>query len=134
MIKRNEIYKCQECGNIVEVLNGGAGELICCSEPMIKVEPIIENINFTERHIPVLRKDEDGEYIIQVGEIEHPMEDAHHVMFIEAISKDNKYLKRVFLSPNEKPVLDLKCKCLNMNVRELCNVHGLFETEVTKGM
>ena len=127
----NELYKCTICGNIVEVVHTGQGELVCCGEPMEKIEVKHEE-SLIEKHLPVLIKDESEKYVIRVGEAEHPMTEEHHIMFIEAVSKDKKYLKRVYLKPNDKPELDPACKCANLDARELCNIHGLFEAELKK--
>ena len=32
--KVGEVYKCDICGNVVEVKEVGGGELVCCDEPM----------------------------------------------------------------------------------------------------
>ena len=131
MTELNELYRCNVCGNVVEVVGKSFGELVCCSEPMEKLEAKKEE-NMYEKHLPVLVKDENEKYIIRVGSAEHPMEEKHYIMFIEAISKDGKYLKRVFLNPKEKPELNPDCICNHLNARELCNIHGLFEAELTK--
>lgn len=132
MTELNELYKCNVCGNIVEIVNKGFGQLVCCSVPMTKIEPQTNEQNLNEKHLPVLIKDENDKYIIRVGEMEHPMEKEHYIMFIEAISKDKKYLKRVYLNPDEKPELDPECKCNYLDARELCNIHGLFEASLSK--
>jgi len=131
MTELNELYRCSICGNIVEVVADGAGELVCCGEPMEKIEAAKEE-NMYEKHLPVLIKDENEKYIVRVGKTEHPMEESHYIMFIEALSKDGKYLKRVYLKAGEKPELDPECTCKNFNARELCNVHGLYEAELSK--
>ena len=132
MTEINELYKCEVCGNIVEVVHASCGELVCCSQTMRKVKPQKEVAEFSEKHYPVLIKDEDGNYIIRVGEIDHPMEKEHYIMFIEAISKDKKYLKRVYLEPHEHPILDPACTCRHFDARALCNIHGLFESPLIK--
>lgn len=132
MTEINELYKCNVCGNIVEIVNKGFGQLVCCSVPMSKIEVQTNEQNLGEKHLPVLVKDENGKFVIRVGEIEHPMEKEHRIMFIEAISKDKKYLKRVYLNSGEKPELDPECKCNYLDARELCNIHGLFESALTK--
>ena len=132
MTEINELYRCSICGNIVEVVNTGEGELVCCGKPMEKIEAKKHEDALNEKHLPVLIKDENDKYIIRVGEVEHPMTEEHYIMFIEAVSKDKKYLKRVYLRPNEKPELDPACKCANLDARELCNIHGLFESELQK--
>ncbi|MBQ2645128.1 desulfoferrodoxin FeS4 iron-binding domain-containing protein [bacterium] len=132
MTELNELYRCNICGNIVEVVGNSYGELVCCNEPMEKIESKVQEDGLFEKHLPVLIHDEDDKYLIRVGSSEHPMEEKHYIMFIEAISKDNKYLKRVFLNPGERPELYPDCKCNHLNARELCNIHGLFESELNK--
>lgn len=129
MTELNEIYKCSICGNIVEVLHPGVGELVCCEVPMNKIEEQKYDENFTEKHIPIMVFEGDKK-TIRVGSIEHPMQNDHYIMFIEAISPDKRYLKRKFLFPGEKPELELKCKCEEIYAREYCNIHGLWSSEL----
>ena len=59
MPEKLEVYKCEACGNIVEVLHGGAGELVCCGEPMVHlVENTVDAAK--EKHVPVVEKTADG--------------------------------------------------------------------------
>lgn len=132
MTEINELYRCQLCGNIVEVVGNGIGELVCCGQPMEKLETKKHEEGLNEKHLPVMLKDENDKYVIRVGSAEHPMEKEHYITFIEAVSKDNKYLKRIFLNPGEKPELSPDCVCNHLNAREYCNVHGLFESELEK--
>ncbi|MCR5260247.1 MAG: desulfoferrodoxin FeS4 iron-binding domain-containing protein [Candidatus Gastranaerophilales bacterium] len=131
MTELNELYRCKICGNIVEVVGSGFGELVCCGKPMEKIEAAKEETMY-EKHLPVLVKTENDKYLIRVGSVEHPMTEEHYIMFIEAVSKDGKYLKRVFLNPKEKPELDLECVCRHFKAREFCNIHGLYEAELSK--
>lgn len=131
MTELNELYRCKVCGNIVEIVGKSYGELVCCGMPMEKTEPAKEE-NMYEKHMPVLIQDENDKYVIRVGEAEHPMVENHHIMFIEAVSKDGKYLKRVFLNAGDKPELDPECVCNHLNAREYCNIHGLYEAELSK--
>lgn len=130
MTNITEIYKCEACGNIVEVMFSGNGQLVCCDQPMILIEERNEETLF-EKHKPVI--DNNGETKkIRVGSIQHPMENEHYIMFIEAISPDKKYIKRKYLKPHEVPELEFKCQCDEFTARELCNIHGLFVTEYKK--
>ena len=126
MTKKFEIYKCAVCGNVVEILCEGAGELVCCNEPMKKLESQTEE-TMQEKHKPVLTI-EDKDVTIRIGEIPHPMSEEHHIEFIEAISLDGKYLKRKYLNIGEAPELKFICNSNTMKARELCNIHGLWET------
>lgn len=127
MTRVTDIYKCEVCGNMVEFVVDGTGELICCNQPMKHLEPKLDETLF-EKHKPVI--DQNGENkLIRVGSITHPMEDKHYIMFIEAISPDKKYVKRKYLKPGEAPELELKCQCDELVAREYCNIHGFFATE-----
>lgn len=125
-----EFYKCNVCGNFVEVVFSGVGELVCCGQPMEKMkEQTSKEEMLGEKHVPVLTKTEDG-VEIRVGSIPHPMEDSHYIMFVEAHSEDKRYVKRKYLYPHEEPVLKLKCDCNEVVIaRELCNIHGLWSSE-----
>lgn len=129
MTKFLEFYKCNICGNFIEVVLPGAGELVCCGQPMERVrEQTKGEETLEEKHVPVITKTEDG-VEIRVGEIPHPMEDNHFIMFIEANSADKRYVKRKYLYPHEEPVLKLKCGCDEVIARELCNIHGLWTSQ-----
>ena len=123
-----EFYKCNICGNLVEVVLSGEGELVCCGQPM---EKLIEHDNekdiYGEKHVPVLSK--DGEKLtVRVGSEPHTMEDNHYIQFIEVNSADKRYVKRKYLYPHEDPVLQYKCNCDKVEARELCNIHGLWSS------
>ena len=123
-----QIYKCNICGNIVEVLHEGVGELVCCSQPMVLYNENKTDAS-TEKHVPVIEKLENGKIRIKVGSQPHPMENEHYIEFIEAISPDKKYVKRKYLHPQEEPMMDFKCDCDKIIARELCNIHGLWRNE-----
>lgn len=128
MTELMQIYKCNICGNIVEVLHAGNGELVCCGEPMmLYTENTVDAA--AEKHVPVIEKTEDGKIRIRVGSVPHPMIEEHYIEFIEAISPDGKYLKRKYLHPNEEPVMEFKCDCDKIIARELCNIHGLWSAK-----
>lgn len=126
MANKFEIFKCDVCGNMVEIIHGGQGELVCCNEPMKLINSQDEETMF-EKHKPVILSDNTN-ITIKVGEIFHPMIAEHHINFIEAISLDGKYLYRKYLDIEELPLMEFFCKTDKMKARELCNIHGLFET------
>ena len=130
MTEHLELYKCEICGNIVEILNAGYGTLVCCSQPMQKLEEHKNDETAQEKHVPILTSN-DHEKTIRVGSIPHPMEKEHYIVFIEAISQDQKYIKRKYLSPHEEPKMELKTKChySQFTARELCNIHGLWSAK-----
>lgn len=127
MTELMQIYKCSVCGNIVEILHPGAGELVCCGVPMELLQEQTDEMK-QEKHKPVISFEGETK-TIRVGSIPHPMEEEHHIMFIEAISPDKKYLKRKYLKPHEVPEMELKCIHNEVTARELCNLHGLWVSD-----
>ncbi len=123
MTKKKEIYKCDICGNIVEVLNIGAESLVCCGQAM-RLENEKSEDTGSEKHVPIIEKTDFG-YRIKVGSVEHPMEEAHFIEWIEINSEDGKSGKK-FLSPTDKPEADFYIKHDKITARVYCNVHGLW--------
>ena len=123
MAERLEIYKCELCANIVEVLTGGVGELVCCNQPMTLLEEQTADAT-TEKHVPVIEKTDDG-YRVTVGSVPHPMEDEHYIEWIELLADGVAY--RRFLKPGDAPEAAF-CVCAALvSAREHCNVHGLWK-------
>lgn len=127
MTEKLELYRCNVCGNLVEVLSQGEGELVCCGEPMELINPSeADNDALNDKHVPVIEKTIDGVQI-RVGATMHPMTEEHHINFVQAVSKDKKYVKTKFLSLEDEPALHVKCDCSSLWARALCNIHGLFK-------
>ncbi|SHI81983.1 superoxide reductase [Desulfatibacillum alkenivorans DSM 16219] len=123
MAERLQIYKCEACGNIVEVLTGGAGELVCCGAPMkLFTENTVDAAK--EKHVPVVEKTADG-VKVTVGSVAHPMEDKHYIEWIEVIVDGKAY--REFLSPGQAPEASFCVPDGDITVREYCNIHGLWK-------
>lgn len=123
MAERLEVYKCDACGNIVEVLTGGAGELVCCGEPMKRMtENTVDAAK--EKHVPVIEQTADG-IKVSVGSVAHPMEEKHYIEWIEIIADGKAY--RQFLSPGEAPEAVFPIKATQVTAREYCNLHGLWK-------
>jgi superoxide reductase len=123
MAKIRGIYKCNICGNIVSVLHEGAGELICCGQPMQLLQEKTKDIGF-EKHIPIIEKSKKG-FIVKVGKIPHPMESGHYIEWIEGAGEKGE-IARIFLKPGDKPEAEFCFKVVS--ARELCNLHGLWKT------
>ncbi|MFH1549212.1 MAG: desulfoferrodoxin [Planctomycetota bacterium] len=123
MTAKLQIYKCDICGNIVELLHEGADALVCCGEPMKLFE---ENTTDAakEKHVPVIEKVEGG-FKVKVGSVPHPMEEKHHIEWVEVIVGDRTC--RVFLKPGSKPEAVFKIDADKVTAREYCNVHGLWK-------
>lgn len=120
MTKRNEVYRCSVCGNIVEVLHASGGTLSCCGQPMTLLKE--NNVDAaTEKHVPVIEKI-DGGYKVKVGEVEHPMLDNHYIEWIELLEEDK--IQRKHLKPGEKPEAVFKTDSTDVSAREYCNLHG----------
>jgi len=123
MAEKLQIYKCGLCGNIVEVLHGGSGTLVCCGQSMKRQDAKTADAA-TEKHVPVIEKIEGG-IKVKVGSVPHPMESDHFIEWIEVIA-DGRAL-REFLQPGQ-PAEATFC-CLEPNLvtaREYCNKHGLW--------
>ena len=117
------IYKCNVCGNIVEALHEGLGELVCCNEPMKQFK---ENTTDAarEKHVPVIEKIADG-YKVMVGSVPHPMEEKHYIEWIELIADGKAY--RQFLDPGDTPEARFSIDAVQITAREYCNLHGLWK-------
>ena len=124
MAERFQVYKCDSCGNIVEILYASNQQVNCCGKPMRR---LIENVvdASVEKHVPVV-KESGGEIEVKVGSVPHPMEKEHYIEWIEAI-KDGKVLFRQYLNPGEAPEAKFKTDAKGIVVRELCNLHGLWK-------
>ncbi len=131
MAKRLEVYKCGACGNIVEVLTGGDGELVCCGKPMARLDEKTADFK-TEKHVPVIEKVKGG-VKVKVGSVPHPMEAKHYIEWIELL-EDATVLCRKYLKPGDAPeaVFDCGSGCCGdaarLSAREYCNVHGLWKS------
>ncbi|MFP4141972.1 MAG: desulfoferrodoxin [Thermoplasmata archaeon] len=124
MTERLEVYRCNICGNIVEVVHEGEGELVCCGEPMELLEEKIEEEG-NEKHLPVVKEKGDG-ISVKVGSVEHPMEEDHYIEWIEVLTEEGAFRK--FLHPNEEPKVEFDIEPSEIHsIREYCNVHGLWK-------
>ena len=120
MAERLEVYKCDSCGNIIEVLHGGAGELVCCGQAMSRLaENTVDAAK--EKHVPVVEKTSEG-VKVSVGSVAHPMEAKHYIEWIEIIAGGKSY--RQFLNPGETPEATFKVDTEDVTAREYCNLHG----------
>lgn len=126
MPKRNQLYKCSICGNIVEVTHSGAGALICCGKAMdLLPENTVDAA--TEKHVPVVTIGE-GTVTVKVGDVAHPMEDAHYIEWIEILADDRVYRK--YLKPGDAPEATFNISAQKITAREYCNLHGHWSVEV----
>lgn len=123
MAEKLQVYKCELCGNIVEVLHGGAGELVCCGQPMkLLKENTMDAAK--EKHVPVIEKVQGG-YTVKVGSVAHPMEEKHYIEWIELLAGDKAY--RQFLKPGQPPEAFFAVEADKVSAREYCNLHELWK-------
>ncbi|OGQ99197.1 MAG: desulfoferrodoxin [Deltaproteobacteria bacterium RIFOXYD12_FULL_55_16] len=123
MAEKLQVYKCEVCGNIVEVLHGGIGQLVCCGQPMtLLAENTVDASK--EKHLPVIEKVAGG-YQVKVGAIAHPMEEKHYIEWIELLADNKAY--RQFLKPGEAPEAFFAVDATEVSAREFCNLHGLWK-------
>ncbi len=121
-----KFYKCNICGNLVELIIEGGGELVCCGEPMEELMPK-QTEEGNEKHLPVVTA-EGNNILVKVGSIEHPMTEAHYIQWIY-INYNNKF-QRIKLNSNDKPeaVFTVNEEFNTLEVYEYCNIHGLWKT------
>jgi superoxide reductase len=119
-----EVYKCTLCGNMVEVIHQGEGELVCCGQPMnLLMENSVDAAQ--EKHVPVVEKI-DGGFKVTVGSVAHPMEEKHFIEWIELIADGKAY--RQFLNPGDAPEAAFEIDAESVTAREHCNLHGLWKS------
>ena len=125
MTKLREIYKCEICGNIVEIVHTGGGSLVCCNEEMKLLEGKTDD-SANEKHVPYIQKTMSG-ILVKIGEKQdHPMTEEHYIEWIQVIADGVAYRK--FLKPGDKPEAEFPIKADNVSAREYCNVHGLWKS------
>ena len=123
MTEVRQVYKCEICGNMVEVIHKAGGSLVCCNKPMtLLVENTVDAA--VEKHVPAIEKIEGG-VIVKVGAVEHPMLEEHHIEWIEVHTANKVYRK--WLKPGEKPEAIFKIDEEVLFAREYCNIHGLWK-------
>jgi superoxide reductase len=120
MTNLNEIYRCEICGNIVEVVHSAGGTLVCCGEPMRLMKENSNDSASPEKHVPIIKEKK-----VFVGSVTHPMEEKHYIEWIEATSKSGEVAK-VFLKPGNKP--EATFSFVPIKAREYCNLHGLWKS------
>jgi len=123
MAELYKVYKCELCGNIVEVLEAGDGDLVCCGQDMVLMTEQTADSS-TEKHVPVVEKTEKG-YKVTVGSTIHPMLEKHYILWIELIA-DGVSMKK-YLKPGDEPVAEFCTDAKNVSACEYCNLHGLWK-------
>jgi superoxide reductase len=126
MSGKNDLYKCDHCGYIVEVLHDAKGKLVCCGEDMKLLKESTAD-STTEKHVPVIEKTDKGIKVV-VGSTAHPMADEHYIEWIEVIN--GNYVNRKYLNPGDKPEAEFNVTYSDKLIaREYCNVHGHWKNK-----
>ncbi len=122
MTQRDEVYQCELCGNLISVVHGAGGTLVCCGQDMVHLKGNTTDAA-VEKHVPVIAK-EGNRVTVTVGKVPHPMEEKHFIEVIGVLTEDKLY--RAYLKPGDKPEatfeIDGAIKC----ARAYCNLHGLW--------
>jgi superoxide reductase len=126
MTSRGQLYKCEICGNIVEVRAQGGGTLVCCGKPMILLTENTVDAS-KEKHVPVIEK-RNGGFFVKVGAVEHPMEEKHYIMWITLVADGVEYTK--YLKPGDKPEAFFAIDADTVTAKEYCNLHGLWKAGI----
>ena len=123
MTNHLELYRCEICGNIVQVMHASKGELVCCGQPMTLLVPHPKEDEKQEKHVPVFINDNQ----IQVGSVLHPMVEEHHIEFIETMTDDKKNIQIKFLNIDDEPKMTVNANNKYSIAVEYCNIHGLWQ-------
>lgn len=131
LLNVKDIYKCEKCGKVIEILNPGNPETSCCGQPIKLMTPQWKEWK-GEKHTPHIKIEKGNKVTVDIG-IEmgspHPMTKEHWIMWIELICKDNCY-KRKFLKPGDQPKATFVVNSTEgLSAREYCNLHGLWKSE-----
>ena len=124
MTIQKQVYKCNVCGNIIEVLHAAKGQLVCCGQPMALLQEKTADVGL-EKHMPVVETT-DGGIKVKVGSTPHPMEKEHYIEWIEVLTDGGSY--RRFLKPGGKPEAEFEISPQKVVAREYCNIHGLWKS------
>lgn len=126
MTEKKQVYKCMLCGNIVEMLHTGMGELVCCEKPMVLfTENSVDAAK--EKHVPVIEKTGNG-FKVKLGSVAHPMEEKHYIEWIELTAGEKSYKK--FLNPGDAPEAEFCIDTAEVTARAYCNLHGLWKSSI----
>ncbi|MFA5986184.1 MAG: desulfoferrodoxin [Parcubacteria group bacterium] len=125
MTERNQVYRCAICGNIVEVKHAGAGELVCCGQPMKLLSANVEDAA-TEKHVPVIERTDEG-IVVNIGAVDHPMDSDHYIEWIEIVIENKTYT--VYLAPGDAPRAIFDSTAESVTAYAYCNLHGLWKSE-----
>ena len=127
MIECLQVYRCEYCGNMVEMIHVGGPVVVCCGKPM-KLQDEKTADSSVEKHVPVIEKVEGG-FSVKVGSVPHPMADDHYIEWIELTI--GNLVGKYYLKPGDAPEVFFSCpdkdvSPSDLSAREYCNKHGLW--------
>lgn len=118
-----QIYKCNICGNLVQVFQEGDGNLVCCGQEMELMNIQYDLTEKGEKHTPKTEIRENQKFVSVIG---HPMSEEHYIQFIETFNNDKTELHLKFFKPNETPEMNISFMSEEINSVEYCNIHNLW--------
>ena len=127
MSENKRFYLCEICGKVIELIHNTDISTICCGKEM-KLLKANTSDGAYEKHVPAYEIDDSKEEIIvQVGEIEHPMEKDHYIMWIAQVKDDITIRRQLF--PGQKPMVKMQY-IKGSTIYAYCDKHGLWKKEV----
>lgn len=125
MKENAKFLKCPICDNIIELIDGDVQNITCCGRKMEEMKANTTDAA-TEKHIPIYKKVED-EIVVRVGEVEHPMEKEHYIMWIAQVSEN--IITHVKLYPEQ--ATETRFPYISgATLYAYCNKHGLWKTTI----
>jgi superoxide reductase len=120
-------FKCEICGNVVQLVTVGGGPLACCGKPMTELQPNTTDAA-VEKHVPAVTVD-GNKIIVQVGDTPHPMEEKHFIQWIYVEGGGCGQI--AYLQPGDEPKAEFTIPCGKPSaVYAYCNLHGLWKKEL----
>ena len=122
-----QFLRCAKCGQMVLTIKNKPCDVHCCGVPMQPLEPGVSD-GAHEKHVPVFTQ--DGALVrVKIGEVAHPMMDAHYIEWIALETKEGAQIKN--LKPGDEPeaVFALSEGDEVVAVYEYCNLHGLWKAQ-----
>lgn len=123
-----KFYVCEGCGKMAVLFRTSACPTKCCGEPM-KEAQIGSTDGALEKHVPAVTV--EGNIVkVRVGEVDHPMLDAHYIEWI--ILETRQGFQKKDLAPGQEPAAEFALAGGDepVAVYESCNLHGIWKKEI----
>ena len=121
-----KFYRCEHCGNIIAFAENKGVPVMCCGKKMAELVPNTTEAA-TEKHLPVIAKNENGVVEIVVGSTLHPMLPEHFIGWVAIETKEGN--QRKALSPGMAPKASFALTEGDEVVAAYayCNLHSLWK-------